>query len=349
MQKFRITTILFFVSILFLSISCADNTVIEKNIADNVAIEVKTKTQKLADQLFKNGNFISTETSPKIISPEEVYNLLDKNIHILDIRSAYDYSNGHIKNAVNLKKTEVIDYAQVKGLPVYDKVIMICYTGQSATYATAILQMLGHQNIYVLEWGMCGWNKKFSKRWEKAISNEGVSRLVDSVYAKNSFSTLPEIQSKKNSGEEILYTRAKAIEKEGYSKSAVDYKFAEANAKKSYLISYQPELVYNKGHLENAIFYDVENSFNLTTNLLSLPLDKTIMVYSNKGYKSTFIMAYLKMLGYDAKTVKYGANSFMNSKLNEFGGAFNSSLIKNYPYEISEYVEEEGGVQEGGC
>lgn len=349
MQKFRITTLLFFVSILFLVVSCADKTEINKNIADNVSYEVKTKNQKLAEQLFKNGNFISTEISPRLISSEEVYNSLDENILIMDIRSAYDFSNGHIKSAVNLKKTEVIDYAQVKGLPVYDKVVMVCYTGQSATYATAILQMLGYDNIYVLEWGMCGWNKKFSKRWETSISNKGIDKLVDSIYAKNSSSTLPIIESKKNSGQEILYTRAKAIEKEGYSKSAVDYQYFETNVKNSYIISCQPIALYNEGHMEYAISYNQANSFNIATDLLTLPIDKEIIIYSNKGYQSTFLTAYLKMLGYNAKTVKYGANSFMNSKLIEFGGDFNSSFIKNYPYQTSEYVEEEGGVQEGGC
>ncbi len=349
MQKFRTITILFFVSILFLSVSCVNNTTAKKNMANNVPVEVKTKTQKLVEQLFKNGDFISAETSPKLMSTEEVYKSIGENILVIDIRGAYDYSNGHIKNAVNIKKTEVIDFAQVKGLPLYDKVIMVCYTGQSATYAAATLQLLGYDNVYVLEWGMSGWNNKFSKHWKSGVSDMGVDKLTDSKYPKNASSTLPNIESKKNSGEEILYTRAKAIEKEGWRKNAVTYEFAEANAKKNYLISCQPELVYEKGHMKNAILYSADNSFNLTTDLLTLPTDKTIMVYSNKGYQSSFIMVYLKMLGYDAKTVRYGANSFMNSKMTDFGDAFSSSLIKNYPYQTSEYIEEEGGAKEGGC
>lgn len=349
MQKFRITTQLFFVSILFLAVSCADNTEITKNMAGNVSYQVKTKTQKLAEQLFINGNFISAESSPRLISSEEVYNQLDKNILVLDIRGAYDYSKGHIKNAVSLKKTEVIDYAQVKGLPLYDKVIMVCYSGQSATYSAALLQMLGYNNVYVLEWGMTGWNKQFSKYWKTNISNNGINELTDKVYTKNSSSTLPGIKSYKNAGQDILYERAKALEKDMYSSSAVNYDYYSKNVQNSYIISFQPGAIYKEAHLKNAILYNQENSLNIATDLLTLPIDKEIIIYSNKGYQSTFLTAYLKMLGYNAKTLKYGANSFMNSKLIEFGGDFSSSFIKNYPYQTSDYVEEEGGVQEGGC
>jgi rhodanese-related sulfurtransferase len=349
MQKFRTSTILFFVSILFLSVSCVDNTATKKNIADNVSFEVKTKTEKLAEQLFKNGNFITGETSPRLISSEEVYNLLDENIHILDIRGAYDYSNGHIKNAVNVSKTDVIDYAQVKGLPIYDKVILVCYSGQSATFSAALLQMIGYNNVYVLEWGMSGWNNKFSKFWKTNTSDEGIEDLTDEVYSKNNPTALPTIESDRYSGQDILYKRAKAMEKEMYSFAAVDYEYYLENADDSYVICYQPEEIYNSGHLKNAVLYNQENSLNLATDLLTLPIDKEIIIYSNKGYQSTFLATYLRMLGYNAKTLKYGANSLMYSRMNAFGTSFENNLIKNYPYQTSVYVEEVGGVQEGGC
>ena len=110
-----------------------------------------------------------------------------------------------------------------------------------------------------------------------------------------------------------------------------------------------PENLYNNGHLKGSVLYKA-NELNTTDNLLSIPNDKVIVVYSLNGHQSSFITAYLKMLGYDAKTLKYGANSFMNSKLvNESLKGFNAKLINNYPTETSVYVEEEGGVEEGGC
>jgi|LGVE01.1.fsa_nt_gb rhodanese-related sulfurtransferase len=353
MKKYRIISKLFFVFILLWLGSCKDNEVknSEKSIAYNAPVEVKTKAQILASEVFKNGDIISADLSPKIISAEEVYNLLDKNILVIDTRGGKDFANGHIKNAVSVKMSELMDYAQAKGLPMYKKVILVCYTGQTTSFSAAILQLLGYENIYVLEWGMCGWNKKFSEKWAKNISDKYVKKLVTTPYPKNSPSTLPVIENVKNTGPQILNTRARTILKEGFGGSAVSFRYAEGSAKKgkSYLICYQPESVYKEGHIDNAVLYDQKNSFNLSTDLLTLPTDKTIVIYSDKAYQSTFIMVYLQMLGYKAKTLKYGANSFMNSKSIERGTGFSDSEINNYPFETSEYIEVVGEVQEGGC
>ena len=353
MKKYRIISKLFFVFALLWLASCKEKEVInsEDAIAYNAPIEVKTKAQILAEEVFKNGEIINADLAPKIITAEEVYNSLGQDILVLDTRGGKDFSNGHIKNAVNVKACDLMDFAQVSGMPMYKKVILVCYTGQTTSYTAAILQMLGYNNIYVLEWGMCGWNKKFSGKWTKNVSDKFVEKLVTTPYPKNSPLELPVIENKKNTGPQILNTRARTILKEGFGGSAVTYRYAAGSAKKgkSYLICYQPESVYNEGHIDNAILYDQKNSFNLSTDLLTLPTDKTIVIYSDKAYQSTFIMVYLKMLGYDAKTVKYGVNSFMNSKSIERGTGFSDSEIKNYPFETSEYIEVVGEVQEGGC
>ena len=83
--------------------------------------------------------------------------------------------------------------------------------------------------------------------------------------------------------------------------------------------------------------------------MLSLPNEKIIVVYSNDAHSSAYLAAYLKLLGYDAKTLKYGASSFMNTKMLEFGAGFDEKMTKNYPFETSVYIEVEEEVQEGGC
>ena len=351
MRKYTKTLLLFFVSAMFLLGSCRDNTSTksENEIADNTVIVVKTKAQKLADEVFKEGRVIRADKAPKVIKADDVYKSLGRNILVIDLRGAKDFASGHITNAVNIKMSEVIDYAQARGFPMYDKVVMICYTGQTASYSAAVLQMLGHDNIYVLEWGMCGWNKKFSKKWIKNISDKGLEKLVTTPYEKNAISELPVIVNKKNSGSEILYTRAREILKEGFGSAAVNFSYTNANAKKAYVVCYQPEALYKKGHIDHAVLYNQDDSFNLSTDLLTLPTDKTIIVYSNKAYQSAYITVYLKMLGYNARTLKFGANSFMNKSLKESGDAFSEGVIKNYPFETSKYIEVKGEVQEGGC
>jgi len=353
MKYYKKTIVLLLISVLFLLGSCLKNTnkTDTQYSIDKLSILEKTKTQKLAEVIFKNENTIHAAVVPKIITATEIYHALDQNILLIDIRKAKDFANGHIKNAVNIKMSEILDYAQVTGLPMYDKVVIVCYTGQTASYSSAILNMLGYNNIYVLEWGMCSWNKKFSGRWNKNSTDNGIEKLITKTSQKNSPSSLPLIVSTKNSGYEILQTRARALLKESFANSTVNFKFAESNAKvdKAYVICYQPESVYKSGHIVNAIHYNQKNSFNLSTDLLTLPTDKTIVIYSDKAYQSTYIMVYLKMLGYKAKTLKYGAISFMNSKLIELGTGFSTHKINNYPFETSKYIEVKGEVQEGGC
>lgn len=353
MRKYSKTVLLVFIFTLLWLVSCKENTSAdgENAIANNTAVANKTKAQKLADVVFKEGAIISAVSAPKVIKADDVYKSLNKNILAIDIRGAKDFASGHIKNAVNIKMSEVVDYAQATGFPMYDKVVMICYTGQTASFSAAVLQMLGHDNVYVLEWGMCGWNKKFSKKWITNISDKGIDKLVTTPYEKNAISELPLLVNKKNTGEQILYLRAREILKEGFASAAVNFSYTNANAKadKAYVVCYQPEAMYKEGHIDHAVLYSQEDSFNLSTDLLTLPTDKTIIVYSNKAYQSTFITVYLKMLGYNARTLKFGANSFMNSKLKDSGEAFSERVIKNYPYETSKYIEVVGEVQEGGC
>jgi len=344
MKKYKITLVFVFISTLFWFASCSKD-----SSSPEETVEVKSKFHKLTDEIFKTGDFIKLENSPKLISAEDVYNSLDDNILILDIRRAKDYAGGHIKNSINLKLKELIDYAQVKGFPMYDKVIVVCYTGQTASYSSAALQLLGYNNIYVMKWGMCGWNKKFSERWESHTSNKGTAKLRNKDFPKNDSLSSPVIDCNKNSGPEILYARAKNLLNEGFGKATVKYNYLEAYAKKTYLVCCQTEDIYKKSHLKDAVFYGSPNSLNFSTDLLTLPFSKTIVVYSNDAHKSAYIAAYLKILGYDAKTLKYGADSFMNSKMLEFGYGFDKEDIKNYSFETSVYIEVEEEVQEGGC
>lgn len=329
--------------LIFLIFSCS-----ESNLQVKEAVQEISKTQLVYDEIIKNGDFISSDEFPPIVNSTEVYQNLGKYL-VVDVRKGLDYANGHIKGAVNIKLSELIDFAQFTGFPDYEKVIIVCYTGQSASYGAAVLRMLGYDNVFVMEWGMSSWNKKFSAKWEKNINDNFQSKLVKKLTAKKENTTLPEFEAKRNSGAEILYNRAKMLLKDGFGKAAVTVDRVVPNLAKSYEICLTPEDLYKESHLKGAVLYKADD-LKIETSLLSIPNNKIIVVYDLNAHKSTFITAYLKMLGYDAKTLKYGANSFMNSVLKEKDlNGFSSKYINNYPTETSEYIEEEGGVEEGGC
>ena len=115
----------------------------------------------LVDHLEANGNYINTEAPSMIMATEINENLKNKKYLVIDIRKDTDFDKGHIKGAVNLKSEELIKYFDKKIKPEnFDKISIVCYSGQSAAYYAAVMRLLGYQNVYSLKWGMSSWNKQ---------------------------------------------------------------------------------------------------------------------------------------------------------------------------------------------
>lgn len=80
-------------------------------------------------------------------------------IFILDIRKAEDFDKGHIEGAVHSEWSEVWDFIDEEVLPKDEKIIVVCYTGQTAGQTVSILKILGY-DACSLKGGMVnGWNK----------------------------------------------------------------------------------------------------------------------------------------------------------------------------------------------
>ena len=74
---------------------------------------------------------------------------------------------------------------------------------------------------------------------------------------------------------------------------------------------------YAKGHIPQAVQYDPNGSLSSTTDLLTIPTDKRVLVYGPTGQETAYVVAYLNVLGYNAGNLAYGANSFMHKTLKE--------------------------------
>jgi rhodanese-related sulfurtransferase len=69
----------------------------------------------------------------------------------------------------------------------------------------------------------------------------------------------------------------------------------------------------------------------LSTNLKTLPTDKSIVVYCYTGQTSASTAFILRTLGYDAKSLSYGANAMFYDTMP--GTKFvPATEIKGYPY-----------------
>jgi rhodanese-related sulfurtransferase len=76
---------------------------------------------------------------------------------VLDIRSATDYALGHIPGAVNVPFAVVAKPENLVLYPTDKPILVVCYTGQTASMTTAILNVLGY-DAFALRFGMMSWN-----------------------------------------------------------------------------------------------------------------------------------------------------------------------------------------------
>lgn len=77
--------------------------------------------------------------------------------YLLDIRRPADFAAGHIAGAVNVQLGDVANPGVLAALPTDKPILVICYTGHTASIANAILGSLGY-NAWTLRFGMTSWN-----------------------------------------------------------------------------------------------------------------------------------------------------------------------------------------------
>lgn len=325
-----ILSILLF-SVIFLNFGCSSDNPKGKNTIQEPKKEIK-ENEALISFLEQSGNFINNKRIPTLISAENVRANLKKYL-IIDVRRHSDYVNGHINGAVNVDPGNLVSYMKKNvAAETYDKIVMVCYAGHRASFSAMMLQMLGYSNVYSMKWGMSSWDKNTAdKKWLTGISDKYVSQIEKTDNPKLPKTQLPDINTGKTLGYDILEARADTVLKKLKFEIGVDK--VMKNPDDYYIINYWPEYNYEKGHLPGAVQYSPKLSLIRNADLLTLPTDKPIVVYCYTGQHASFVAAYLQVLGYDAYALTYGANSFMHSKLTsmKIGHAFDKSDIMNYP------------------
>jgi len=284
-------------------------------------------------------DFVNSDM-PTIIAADEVKTLNETNqIYIIDIRSAADFALGHIKNAHNVALADILTHIKTVSLTPYTKVAVVCYTGQTSGFATSLLRLMGYDKAFSLKWGMCSWHADFAARWNTAIAsgNAYQSQFTATATEKAVKGEMPVLTTGKTTGQEILEARVAAVLIEGFTPASVSSGTLFGALTGYYIINYWPSTQYtDPGHIPGASQYTPKETIKLSADLKTLPADKPIAVYCYTGQTSAFLTAYLRLLGYDAKSVLYGTNSMIYDKMVTKGmTTFNTAQIKGYTYETN--------------
>jgi len=237
-------------------------------------------------------------------------------MYLVDIRAADDYDAGHVANAVNVAAADLLTHLDGTDADDGKDVIVICYSGQTAAWVTCLLRISGYDNAYSMLFGMCSWNADFAGSWNSNISNQWAASFEDEAVAKGAVGDLPVLNTGKTTGEEILKARVSVVLAEGFGEAAVVNAEVFGALDNYYVANYWAEADYTQyGHVPGASQYTPKASIALDIDLKTLPADETVVVYCWTGQTSANMAAYLKVIGYDAKSLKFGANGMIYDEL----------------------------------
>jgi rhodanese-related sulfurtransferase len=254
-------------------------------------------------------------------------------VYIIDIRSPVDWAAGHIENAVNVPVGDVLTHIETNDLSSYDEISIVGYSGQASCWVTALLQLMGYDNVYALKFGMASWHSDFAGTWMNNVSNMYVTQFTSDATPKGPESALPELNTGGAGPQEILEARVDAVLAEGFGAAAISANDVFAAPESYYIINYWPEDEYtDPGHIPGAIQYTPKQDIAMDVSLKTLPTDKTIVVYEYTGQTSAGLVAYLRLIGYDAKSLKFGANAMIYD--NMIKGKWSEAVIMGYDYVV---------------
>lgn len=283
------------------------------------------------------GDYLNT-ACPAIVTADNVFQDVSgaKKMYLLDIRAAADYALGHVAGAHNVTIADVFTHMQGVNVANYDKIVVICYTGQSAAWTTAMLRMKGYNNAFSMKYGMSSWHPDFDRITSKVKSDRLNDFVTTAAPAKPAMGSLPTIATGKTTGAEILADRLAAIHAEGYGKSATDAATVFSTPDQFFVLNYWTEGDYTGiGHIPGAYQYTPKADLKLATMLKTLPTDKTIAVYCYTGQTSANVAAILRVMGYDAKSLSFGTQGMIWQKMKDAGKtAFDANVdCKGFAYE----------------
>ena len=281
------------------------------------AVSVGNETSLLLKDLETNGDYVNSKEFPSLIKASVVFESLGKNMLVIDIRPPAAFASGHISGAVNKKFEDLPEYFESGIKPFsYDKIVLVNEDGQVTSYTAALLRLMGYGNVYALRWGMSSWNKKFATEgWLKGVTGKFESNLDTAVVLPPAASSMPELNTGMTTGEEIGTARFNGLFREGADSVMISAEEVFSDPSKFYVINYERKDKYENGHVPGAVRYKPDGTLGIVAEMATIPHDKTVVVYCGTGHNSGFVTAYLRLFGYDARTLSYGNNGFMYDQM----------------------------------
>ncbi len=297
---------------------------------------IPQEAQLLLKELEATGDYVNSQQFPSLIKASIVFEELGQNNLVIDLRSRELYGKGHIKGAVNKSFSELPEYFESGIKPFeYDKIILACEDGQISSYTTSLLRMMGYGNVFAMRWGMGGWDKSLAESgWLSGSSGRYEDRLETETREVPAATGMPDPGTGLASGKEIADARFRKLFEEGTAEVMVSADDVFSDPSKYFVINLERKDKYDSGHIPGAVRYKPESTLGFPDMMSTIPSDKTVVIYCGTGHNSAFASAFLRLFGYDARTLRYGNNSFMYEKM-----AREKSTLSWLPFTLAESNE----------
>lgn len=266
---------------------------------------------------------------------------------ILSVRAEADYDKAHIIGAVNIPWRNVTDQTALDAanVPMDSPVIPYCYTGHTGQIATTILQMMGYE-AHNLKFGMMSW-------WSDAANGggdggvapfdyatdppnsgiDGIETTVNELPASGTYE-LPDLELGNSddvnemarvAADKWLATDTPIISAAGLFDLLND----GDDTNDPMIISVRATAHYEAGHVTGA--YNIPwGDIAKIDNLTKLDPTKEYVVYCYTGHTGQVATTALKMLGYNAKNLKFGMMGWTSNDTYMQGvGVFDANDVIN--------------------
>lgn len=304
---------------------------------DDDTTPTQTEQEMLVEYMGDNGLDLPAMLDGWITTAQNVFDTGPENFFIIDLRGADangngtpDFEDGHIPGAHSVALADVVTYEAANNtgdLPV----VVVCFTGQVAGHATMALRLNGVP-AQVLKFGMSSWHSDFDS-WTGGIGDAALDYpdgwATTAAPALMDVAEVPEIDTGASDGAGILAAQIDGTVLDGLNK------IVNADVLSAYgdyqVISFWAETDWDHyGHVTDA-YQIAPGDLNLGT-LSALDPSETIVVYCWTGQTSSMVTAWLNVLGYDAKSMLFGANGLVHTALESH--AWTDTIPADYDYDV---------------
>jgi len=225
----------------------------------------------------------------------------DQSYYLVDIRSDEHYAAAHIPGAIHIAYADVWREQKTAYLPRDRKIVVVDYSGHTASQVAAFWSMLGF-DATAMKNGMAGWSKDKDIVGGSPLACEALNYPVTTAVTAAADHEPPKLDSKAASLAELLASRSREATEQAPVIVAKDFLAKRGDY---FIADIRQGEHYAAGHIEGAVNIPFR-SLAATENLRKLPADKTIVLVDYDGHAASQAARLLNQLGYHATVLKDG-------------------------------------------